>query len=187
MQAQFIGDHGDELAVGGLAPGVVDGIAEVGVQHVHVAPVPSHFNGMADGAFHPGTGGVILFGHIGVKLFGHSVDDFRVLHCHQDGVSQVVIAFNVGRHANLVEDLCNLHPQAGADRFRIEMPPLHGEKGKHTLGHFVFVIGGQGEIGNASGSDFPLNDGVGIRGGHYVEGVFHIGVLGHRVDYPEGV
>ena len=37
MQAQFIGDHGDELAVGGLAPGVVDGIAEVGVQHVHVA------------------------------------------------------------------------------------------------------------------------------------------------------
>ena len=67
MQAQFIGDHGDELAVGGLAPGVVDGIAEVGVQHVHVAPVPSHFNGVANGTFHPGTGGVVLFGHIGVS------------------------------------------------------------------------------------------------------------------------
>ena len=98
-----------------------------------------------------------------------------------------MVSLDVGGHANLVEDLRHLHPQGGADRLRIEMLALHGEQGEHPVGHFVFVIGGQGEIGNASGGNFPLHHGVGVGGGHYVKGVLHIGVLGHRVDNANGV
>ena len=37
IQPHLIGDHGDELTVGGLAAQVVDGVAEVAVQRVHIA------------------------------------------------------------------------------------------------------------------------------------------------------
>ena len=34
----MIGDHGDELAIGGLALDAADGVAEELLQHLHVAP-----------------------------------------------------------------------------------------------------------------------------------------------------
>ena len=52
IQPHLIRDHCNELRIGGLSAQIVDGIAEVAVQSVHIAPVPRHLDGMADGALH---------------------------------------------------------------------------------------------------------------------------------------
>ena len=48
LQYQPVGDHGDELAIGRLTLGVGNGIAEVLLKRFQIAPIPGHFNGMAD-------------------------------------------------------------------------------------------------------------------------------------------
>ena len=55
IQADLIADHCDELAVRGFSSQVVDGIAKVAVQGIHIAAVPGDFNSVADGALHAGS------------------------------------------------------------------------------------------------------------------------------------
>ena len=45
LQTQFIGNHGDELAVRGLAPRIVNGVTEIRIQHIHLTAIPSDFDG----------------------------------------------------------------------------------------------------------------------------------------------
>ena len=47
-KGQRVRDHGDELRIGGLALDVRHRIAEVLLQHLDVAPVPGHLDGVAD-------------------------------------------------------------------------------------------------------------------------------------------
>ena len=49
FQPHVVGDHGDEFGIGGFAPAVLDGVAEVGVEGVQIASVPGYLDGMADG------------------------------------------------------------------------------------------------------------------------------------------
>ena len=91
IQPHLIGDHRDELAVGGLSAQVVDGVAEVAVQGVHIAPVPRHLDGMADGALHPAGGSAVFLGDFRVQALGHSVDVLRLVHGEQNGVPQKLI------------------------------------------------------------------------------------------------
>ena len=49
LQSQPVGDHGDELAVGGLALGVGNRVPEILLKGLQVATVPGHLNGVADG------------------------------------------------------------------------------------------------------------------------------------------
>ena len=91
IQPHLIGDHRDELAVGGLSAQVVDGVAEVAVQGVHIAPVPRHLDGMADGALHPAGGGAVSLGDLRVQALGHRVDVLRLVHGEQNGVPQKLI------------------------------------------------------------------------------------------------
>ena len=95
IQPHFVSDHRDEFAVGGLAPQVVDGIAEVAVEGIHIAPVPRHLNGMADGALHAAGGGAVFLGDFRVEAFGHSVDVLRLVHGEQDGIPQELIALDM--------------------------------------------------------------------------------------------
>ena len=96
IQPHFVSDHRDEFAVGGLAPQVVDGIAEVAVEGIHIAPVPSHLDGVADGALHPAGGGAVFLGDFRVQTLGHSVDILRLVHGEQDGIPQELVALDVG-------------------------------------------------------------------------------------------
>ena len=105
IQPHFVSDHRDEFAVGGLAPQVVDGIAEVAVEGIHIAPVPRHLNGMADGALHAAGSGTVFLGDFRVEAFGHSVDVLRLVHGEQDGIPQELVALDVGGDADLVQDL----------------------------------------------------------------------------------
>ena len=98
IQPHLIGDHGNELAVGGLSAQVVDGVAEVAVQGVHIAAVPRHLDGMADGALHPAGGGAVALGDLRVQALGHRVDILRLVHREQNGVPQKLVTLDVGRH-----------------------------------------------------------------------------------------
>ena len=98
IQPHLVGDHGNELAVGGLSAQVVDGVAEVAVQRVHIAPVPCHLDGMADGALHPAGGGTVALGDLRVQALGHRVDILRLVHREQDGVPQKLVTLDVSGH-----------------------------------------------------------------------------------------
>ena len=96
IQPHFVSDHRDEFTVGGLAPQVVDGIAEVAIEGIHIAPVPRHLNGVADGPLHAAGSGTVFLGDFRVEAFGHSVDVLRLVHGEQDGIPQELVALDMG-------------------------------------------------------------------------------------------
>ena len=96
IQPHLISYHRNELAVGRLAPQVMDGIAEVAVEGVHVSPVPCYLDGVADGALHPAGGGAVFLGDFRVEALGHSVDILRLVHGEQDGIPQELVALDMG-------------------------------------------------------------------------------------------
>ena len=98
IQPHFISDHRNELAVRRFSPQVMDGIAEVAVEGVHITPVPCHLDGVADGALHPAGGGAVFLGDFRVQALGHSVDILRLVHGEQDGIPQELVALDMGRH-----------------------------------------------------------------------------------------
>ena len=91
IQPHLIGYHRDELTVGGLSAQVVDGVAEVAVQRVHISPVPCHLDGVADGALYTAGGGTVFLGDLRVQALGHGVDVLRLVHGEQDGIPQELI------------------------------------------------------------------------------------------------
>ena len=96
IQPHLVGNHCNELAVGGFSPQVMDGITEVAVEGVHIAPVPCHLDGMTDGALHPAGGGAVFLGDFRVQALGHGVDVLRLVHGEQDGIPQELVALDVG-------------------------------------------------------------------------------------------
>ena len=91
IQPHLIGDHCDELRVCGFAAQVMDGIAEIAIEGVHIAPVPCNLDGVADGALHAAGGGTVFLGDFRVQALGHSVDVLRLVHGEQDGIPQELI------------------------------------------------------------------------------------------------
>ena len=91
IQPHLIGDHRDELRVGGFAAQVMDGIAEVAIEGIHVSPVPRHLDGVADGALHPAGGSAVFLGDFRVQALGHGVDVLRLVHGEQDGIPQELV------------------------------------------------------------------------------------------------
>ena len=91
IQPHLIGDHRDELRVGRLTPQVMDGIAEVAIEGIHISPIPCHLDGMADGALHPAGSGTVFLGDFRVQALGHGVDILRLVHGEQDGIPQELV------------------------------------------------------------------------------------------------
>ena len=97
IQPHLVGDHGNEFRICGLAAQVVDGVAEVAVQGIHIATVPCHLDGVADGPLYPAGGGAVFLGDLRVETLGDGVDVLRLVHGEQDGIPQELVAFDVGR------------------------------------------------------------------------------------------
>ena len=91
IQPHLISDHRDELAVGGFTAQVMDGIAKVAVEGIHISPIPCHLDGMADGPLHPAGGSTVFLGDFRVQAFCHSVDILRLVHGEQDGIPQELV------------------------------------------------------------------------------------------------
>ena len=49
---------------------IIDGVSKQGINGIHLASVPCHFNGVADGPFHAAGGGVAFFCNGGIQLLG---------------------------------------------------------------------------------------------------------------------
>lgn len=113
FQSEVVSDHGDKFRVGGLAAVVLDGVAKIGVEGVHVAAIPSDFDSMADGTLHTGGGGLVLLGYRGIENLGHRVDDVAVLNGHKNGGSQILIALDMRGDADLMNDLGHLRFNVG--------------------------------------------------------------------------
>ena len=96
IQPHLISYHRDELTVGGFSAQVMDGVAEVAVEGVHISPVPCHLDGVADGALHPAGGGAVFLGDFRVQALGYSVDILRLVHGEQDGIPQELVALDMG-------------------------------------------------------------------------------------------
>ena len=97
IQPHFVSYHRNELAVGGLPAQIMDGIAEVAIEGIHVSPVPCYLDGVADGALHAAGSGAVFLGDFRVQTLGHSVDVLRLVHGEQDGIPQELVALDVGR------------------------------------------------------------------------------------------
>ena len=48
FQAESVGDQSDALTIRGLSFVIIDGIAKKGIDGIHLASVPCHFDGVAD-------------------------------------------------------------------------------------------------------------------------------------------
>ncbi len=91
IQPHLIGDHRDELTVGGFTPQVMDGIAEVAVEGIHISPIPCNLDGVADGALYAAGGGTVFLGDLRVQALGHGVDVLRLVHGEQNGIPQELV------------------------------------------------------------------------------------------------
>ena len=75
------------------------------MQGLNVTPVPGHLNGVADGPLYPGRGGVELLCNLRVQHLGDGVDHVHILDGEDDGLPEILVALDVGGHANLVDDV----------------------------------------------------------------------------------
>ena len=101
IQPHFVSDHRDELRIGGLAPQVVDGIAEVAVEGIHVAPVPRHLNSVADGPLHAaGSGTVFRIGNL-----PNCCEVFSVLHRYRRKLFIVPLLYQMPGHISIDKSL----------------------------------------------------------------------------------
>ena len=96
IQPHFISYHRNEFTIGGLTAQVMDGIAEVAIEGIHISPVPCHLDGVADGALHAAGGGTVFLGDFRVQALGHGVDVLRLVHGEQNGIPQELVALDVG-------------------------------------------------------------------------------------------
>ena len=103
MELELVRNERNKLRIGGLALGGINGVAKEALQGIQVSPVPGHFDGMADGTLHPGRRGLEGFRHLGVQNFRDSVDHIHIVDGDDDGFAQVLVALDVGRHADLVD------------------------------------------------------------------------------------
>ena len=53
--------------------------AENIVKDVDIPTTPGHFNSVADGPFHPRSGGIIVFGHRRIKFLGDGFEHIPIL------------------------------------------------------------------------------------------------------------
>ena len=101
IQPHLIGDHRDELTVGGFTPQVMDGIAEVAVEGIHIAPVPRHLNGVADGALHAAGGGAVFR----IGNLPNCCEVFSVLHRYRRKLFIVPLLYQMLGHISIDKSL----------------------------------------------------------------------------------
>ena len=70
---QFVSNKGNKFRIRGFSLGIADGIAEKSLQGIQVTPIPSHFDGMADGTLHSGRRGLEGFCHLGIQYLGDGI------------------------------------------------------------------------------------------------------------------
>ena len=63
LQLELIGDQGDEFGIRGFSLGIGNRVAKEPLEGVQIASVPSHLDGVADGALDAACGGLVFLCH----------------------------------------------------------------------------------------------------------------------------
>ena len=113
LQPQIISNHCNKFAIRGFTAVVLDGVAEVGVEGIDVAPVPRDLDGVTDGTLDAACGGLIFLCDRGVENFGDTVDYIRVLDGQEDRGAEILVALDVCRYAYLMYYACDLRLDVG--------------------------------------------------------------------------
>ena len=100
IQPHLISYHRDELAVRRLAAQVMDGIAKVAVEGIHVSPVPCNLDGVADGALHAAGGGTVFLGNL-----PNCCEVFSVLHRYRRKLFIVPLLYQMPGHISIDKSL----------------------------------------------------------------------------------
>ena len=111
-EAKLVGDHGDELGVGGLAALAADGVAEVAVESVNVAAIPGDLDSVANGALDAGGGGVEGARNTGIDELGHVIDNIGIGDGHADGAAEIIKTLDVSGDSEIVKGFGDLHFKA---------------------------------------------------------------------------
>ena len=144
LESEIISDHCDELRIRRLSSTLLDGVAEVGVERIDVASVPCNFDGVSDRTLHAARSGGILFGNRRVEDLCHRVDDVRILDREHDGGAEILVAFDVGGDADLVDDLRDLGLHVWL--FSLGCKPRAGKVHAPVLDEALNVVAEAGEV-----------------------------------------
>ena len=104
LQTKFISNEGDKFGVCGFAFVFADSIAKETINKVYFATAPGYFNGMADRPFHSAGGSVAFFRNGRVELLCDIIQHIHIINGHNNGFPHVVVASNMGRYTNVMED-----------------------------------------------------------------------------------
>ena len=120
------------------------------MQGVEIAPVPGDLDGVANGPLYPAWGGLEGFGHLGVEDLGDGVDDIHIVHRQDDGLSEVLVALDMGGNADLVNDVRDhalnagpVHPAGRGIPGALPSPDL-----LHALHQDIHIAGLEHEVAN---------------------------------------
>ena len=83
----------------------MDGVAEIGIEGIHVAAIPRDLNSVSNGALDAGCGGRILLRNGGVEYLRYGVYDVTVADGQENCGAEILVAFDVGGNADLVDYL----------------------------------------------------------------------------------
>ena len=73
LKLELVCDKRNKLRIRGFSLGIADGVAKEALEGIQVAPIPGHLDGVANGPFHSGRGGVECLRHLGVQYLGDGV------------------------------------------------------------------------------------------------------------------
>ena len=68
---------------------------------------------MADGSFHSGRRSLECFRHLWVQYLRNGIDHIHIINSNDNGFSQILIALDVRRHTDLMDDIRNHSLDAG--------------------------------------------------------------------------
>ena len=118
---------------------------------------------MADGALHPGTGRIVFPRHTGIQLFGHGIDNSRILYRHDNAVPQIVVPLDMGGHPDLMKDLGNADLQR---RTQIGFAAVGQQQMTQPRGQVLPLKRLQGYVRSPRRENFPLQSGRHIGSYH---------------------
>lgn len=104
FQPDLISDESDEFTVRGLSLAIAYGVSEIPLDHIQITPVPSNLDSVADCTLNSTGGGAETPGHLGVQLLGDCFDKGLVVNDQEDRFTQIIVALDMGRDTDLVDD-----------------------------------------------------------------------------------
>ena len=87
LKLQFVSNQRNKFGIRGFSLGIADSVAEKSLEGIQIATIPGHFDGMADGSFHSGRGGLEGLCNLGVQDLRNGVDHIHIIHGDDDCLS----------------------------------------------------------------------------------------------------